>query len=24
MAKLQKKWFGQTMNLPKTVPVPKI
>ena len=24
MAKMQKKWFGQTMDLPKTVPTPKI
>ena len=24
MAKFQKEWFGQTMNLPKTVPEPKI
>src|SRR5512139_3159705 len=24
MAKLQKKWFGQTMDLPKTVPTPSI
>ena len=24
MAKIQKTWFGQTMDLPKTVPVPTI
>ena len=24
MAKIQKKWFGQSMDLPKTVPEPKI
>jgi polar amino acid transport system substrate-binding protein len=24
MAPIQKKWFGQTMDLPKTVPEPKI
>ena len=24
MAKIQKTWFGQTMDLPKTVPEPSI
>ena len=24
MDKIQKQWFGQTMNLPKTVPEPSI
>jgi polar amino acid transport system substrate-binding protein len=24
MVEIQKTWFGQTMNLPKTVPEPKI